>query len=119
VATPVADGIIDSFTRPGGQITGLTTLSRDLGGSAFELLTESGSATTHFQIMRILKRSFALLRTPAAPRAGNKRIFRGIFVAVQTDQGVVYDEDQRPPTNALSGRSELASGLDANENRQY
>ena len=30
---PVADGIIDSFARPGGQITGITTLSRDLGGS--------------------------------------------------------------------------------------
>lgn len=37
---PIADGIIDSFARPGSQITGLTTLSRDLGGKRFELLAE-------------------------------------------------------------------------------
>ena len=30
---PLADGFVESFARPGGQITGLTTLSRDLGGN--------------------------------------------------------------------------------------
>jgi putative ABC transport system substrate-binding protein len=37
---PVADGLVDSLARPGGNITGLSTLSRDLGGKRFELLTE-------------------------------------------------------------------------------
>jgi putative ABC transport system substrate-binding protein len=37
---PVADGIVDSLARPGGNITGITTLNRDLGGKRLELLTE-------------------------------------------------------------------------------
>ena len=37
---PVATGIVDSLARPGGNITGLTTLSRDLTGKRLELLKE-------------------------------------------------------------------------------
>jgi putative tryptophan/tyrosine transport system substrate-binding protein len=37
---PVATGIVDSLARPGGNITGLTTLSRDLSGKRLELLKE-------------------------------------------------------------------------------
>ena len=37
---PVATGIVDSLARPGGNITGLTTLSRELGGKRLELLKE-------------------------------------------------------------------------------
>ena len=36
----VASGIVDSLARPGGNITGLNTLSRDLGGKRIQLLTE-------------------------------------------------------------------------------
>jgi putative ABC transport system substrate-binding protein len=37
---PVATEIIDSLARPGGNITGLATLQRDLSGKRLELLTE-------------------------------------------------------------------------------
>jgi putative ABC transport system substrate-binding protein len=37
---PVANGIIDSLARPGGNVTGLSTLSRDLSGKRLELLKE-------------------------------------------------------------------------------
>jgi putative ABC transport system substrate-binding protein len=37
---PVAAGIVDSLARPGGNITGLATLQRDLSGKRLELLTE-------------------------------------------------------------------------------
>ena len=37
---PVATGIVDSFARPGGNITGLTRLTRDLNGKRLELLKE-------------------------------------------------------------------------------
>jgi putative ABC transport system substrate-binding protein len=37
---PVATGIVDSLARPGGNITGLVTLRRDLSGKRLELLTE-------------------------------------------------------------------------------
>jgi putative tryptophan/tyrosine transport system substrate-binding protein len=37
---PVAVGLIDSLARPGGNITGLATLRRELAGKRLELLTE-------------------------------------------------------------------------------
>jgi putative ABC transport system substrate-binding protein len=37
---PVAIGIVDSLAHPGGNITGLTRLTRDLSGKLLELLTE-------------------------------------------------------------------------------
>jgi putative ABC transport system substrate-binding protein len=37
---PVAAGIVDSLARPGGNITGLTRLTRELGGKRLELLKE-------------------------------------------------------------------------------
>ena len=37
---PVAAGIVDSLARPGGNITGISRLTRELGGKRLELLTE-------------------------------------------------------------------------------
>jgi putative ABC transport system substrate-binding protein len=37
---PVATGLIDSLARPGGNVTGVTKLTRELGGKRLELLTE-------------------------------------------------------------------------------
>jgi putative ABC transport system substrate-binding protein len=49
---PVEDGFVNSFARPGGHITGLTTLSRDLGGKRFELLAEVVPRLTRVGILR-------------------------------------------------------------------
>ena len=38
---PVAAGVVESLARPGGNVTGLTTLSRELGGKRLELLKEA------------------------------------------------------------------------------
>jgi len=38
---PVATGIVESLARPGGNITGLTTLARDLSGKRLELFKEA------------------------------------------------------------------------------
>ena len=37
---PIANGIVESLARPGGNITGLATLSRELGGKRLELFKE-------------------------------------------------------------------------------
>jgi putative ABC transport system substrate-binding protein len=38
---PVVAGYVDSFTHPGGNITGITTVSRDLSAKRMELLKEA------------------------------------------------------------------------------
>jgi len=40
VGDPIGSGLVDSLARPGGNITGLTTLSLDLVGKHMELLKE-------------------------------------------------------------------------------
>ena len=37
---PVAEGLVDSLPHPGGNVTGLTLLTRDLAGKRLELLKE-------------------------------------------------------------------------------
>jgi putative ABC transport system substrate-binding protein len=37
---PVANGMIESLARPGGNVTGVVTLAQDLNGKRLELLTE-------------------------------------------------------------------------------
>jgi putative tryptophan/tyrosine transport system substrate-binding protein len=38
---PVESGLVESLARPGGNVTGLTSLSRELGGKRLELLKEA------------------------------------------------------------------------------
>ncbi len=38
---PVEEGLVQSLARPGGNVTGLTLLSRELGGKRLELLKEA------------------------------------------------------------------------------
>ena len=38
---PVAEGLVEGLARPGGNVTGITSLSRDLGGKRLELLKEA------------------------------------------------------------------------------
>jgi ABC-type uncharacterized transport system substrate-binding protein len=41
VGDPVRDGIVASLARPGGNITGLTSISEELSGKRLELVTEA------------------------------------------------------------------------------
>jgi putative ABC transport system substrate-binding protein len=54
---PVRAGLVESLARPGGNVTGLTTLSRELGGKRLELLKEAVS-----KVARV-----AVLYDPAVP----------------------------------------------------
>jgi putative ABC transport system substrate-binding protein len=57
---PVATGLVDSLARPGGNITGLTTLQRDLSGKRLELLAEVVPRISRVGILRDTGSSFSL-----------------------------------------------------------
>jgi ABC-type uncharacterized transport system substrate-binding protein len=48
---PVASGFVDSLARPGGNITGLTRLNRELSGKRIELLKEVVPTITNIGIL--------------------------------------------------------------------
>jgi putative tryptophan/tyrosine transport system substrate-binding protein len=49
---PVATELVSSLARPGGNITGLTTLSRDLNGKRLELFTEAIPKAARVAVLR-------------------------------------------------------------------
>jgi putative ABC transport system substrate-binding protein len=48
---PVAAGLVESLARPGGNITGLTLLFRELGGKRLELLKEAVPKLDHVAVL--------------------------------------------------------------------
>ena len=48
---PVATGLVDSLAHPGGNITGLTRLSRELSGKRLELLKEAVSGASRVGVL--------------------------------------------------------------------
>ena len=62
---PIGDGLIRSFARPGGNITGLITAPADLGGKQLELLKEA---------VRVLSRVGVLWDATVAPYTVAKEV---------------------------------------------
>jgi putative ABC transport system substrate-binding protein len=54
VLDPVATGIVDSLARPGGNITGVSTLNRELSGKRLELLKEVVPEISRVGVLRSL-----------------------------------------------------------------
>ena len=48
---PVADGLVDSLARPGGNITGLTRLTNELSGKRLELIKETAPGISRAGIL--------------------------------------------------------------------
>ena len=58
---PVATGLVDSLARPGGNLTGLTTLQRELSGKRLEILKE---ATPRISCVAVLVNEIQLGELP-------------------------------------------------------
>jgi putative ABC transport system substrate-binding protein len=50
-ADPVEAGLVESLAHPGGSVTGLTLLSRELGGKRLELLKEAGPKVARVAVL--------------------------------------------------------------------
>jgi putative tryptophan/tyrosine transport system substrate-binding protein len=51
VGDPVKAGLVKSFAKPGGNLTGISILSPDLGGKRLELLKEAIPGITHVALL--------------------------------------------------------------------
>jgi putative ABC transport system substrate-binding protein len=51
VADPLAPGVVTSLARPGGNITGLSSLVAELGGKRLELLKEALPRVSHVAVL--------------------------------------------------------------------
>jgi putative tryptophan/tyrosine transport system substrate-binding protein len=50
-AGPVDAGLVDSLARPGGNLTGLASMTIELSGKRLELLTEAMPGVTHVAVL--------------------------------------------------------------------
>jgi len=95
---PVATGLVDSLARPGRNITGLTSLARNLSGKRLELLTEmiprlsrigflSVAGSTAIKDYEDAARSLKVLIQPLEVRVPNPDLSRAFQVAVKDRVG--------------------------------
>jgi putative ABC transport system substrate-binding protein len=65
-ADPVKTGLVESLSRPGGNVTGITNLETHLGGKRLELLKESVSRLSRVAIrpFRLHARSRTISQSP-------------------------------------------------------
>ena len=93
---PVEAGLVESLARPGGNVTGLTNLTRELGGKRLELLKEAvpklarvavlydpanpGNVLEVKEILPVAARALGLTIQPWEVRAadGFERVFAAI-----------------------------------------
>jgi len=71
---PVAFGLIDNLARPGGNITGLSRLTRELSGKRLELTKEVVPGMSHVGVLWNADRSTAFKEYEAPARALNTKL---------------------------------------------
>ena len=94
-ADPVEEGLVESLARPGGNVAGVTNLSRELGGKRLELLKEAvpkvarvavlyepvaGSVREVKEVLPVAARALGLTIQPWEVRAADD--FERVFAAI-------------------------------------
>jgi putative tryptophan/tyrosine transport system substrate-binding protein len=95
-ADPVEQGLVESLARPGGNVTGITNINRELGGKRLELLKEAvpkvariavlyepavaGSVREMKEVLPVAARALGLTIQPWEVRAADD--FERVFTAI-------------------------------------
>jgi putative ABC transport system substrate-binding protein len=95
-ADPVEEGLVESLARPGGNVTGITNINRELGGKRLELLKEAvpkvariavlyepavaGSVREMKEVLPVAARALGLTIQPWEVRAADD--FERVFTAI-------------------------------------
>jgi putative ABC transport system substrate-binding protein len=85
VQDPVGSGLVASLRRPGGNVTGLTTLAPELYGKRLELLREALPAITRAGV----------LLNPTSPGAGTATTRERLQAVVVVTDGVTFNQRAR------------------------
>jgi putative ABC transport system substrate-binding protein len=97
---PVADGLVDSLARPGGNVTGITRLTYELGGKRLELLKE---------VVPGILRVGVLWGGDTNQRIGLSRIFKEYEAAARAAKMQVQSLEVRGPNPDLEGAFQAAT----------
>jgi putative ABC transport system substrate-binding protein len=71
-ADPVETGLVESLARPGGNVTGITLLSRELGGKRLELLKEAVTKVARVAVLYDPAIPSSVLEMKGSPRRGTR-----------------------------------------------
>jgi ABC-type uncharacterized transport system substrate-binding protein len=111
---PVANHLVASLARPGGNVTGLSVQSNELAGKRIELLREVVPGLRRLAIMGNVDNPFAALEMGEVQAAAGKVGLEVVTVEIRRAQDIV------PAFEMLKGRSEalyLCIDAVANTNR--
>jgi len=84
VGDPVGTGIVASLNRPGGNITGLTSISPELEGKRIELLREVDPKLSHIAVLWNPSNAFHVIEKKEAEDAASALRIKVLYLAVRT-----------------------------------
>lgn len=88
-ADPVGDGLAESLSRPGGNVTGMSTINVELGAKRLQLLKEAFPKTTRVAVLHNPADSSNQLQLEIASRAAETLAVRVIPVGVTRREDLV------------------------------
>ena len=110
---PVRSGIIASLAHPGGNITGLASLSVDLGGKRLELLAEAVPGINRIAVLTASKRF-------AAGESRSYKQLEAVARALGVKLQVLWARDTATIENAfLAMKTEQAQALNVRSSAHY
>ena len=86
VGDPVGTGIVASLNRPGGNITGLTSISPELEGKRIELLREVIPKLSHIAVLWNPKNAFHAIENKQVAAAAAALQMKVLYLGVETQE---------------------------------
>jgi putative ABC transport system substrate-binding protein len=97
---PIANNLVESLARPGGNVTGLSTVATDLAGKRVELLREVVPGLLRLAIIGNLSNPLSVLEMREVQAAASK------FDLEAAEFGIRRAEDVAHAFDALNGRAD-------------
>jgi putative ABC transport system substrate-binding protein len=88
VGDPVGTGIVASLNRPGGNITGLTSISPELEGKRIELLREVIPKLSHIAVLWNPKNAYHAIENKQVEAAAAALRMKVLYLGVETQEQI-------------------------------